>query len=70
MNRLIATVAGVEVDACLIYTGSHKSARRVPAAFARRALAAGAVLTLDTARGPAPRRIVRVGGRYYTRKGA
>lgn len=66
-SALTATVAGVEVDSCLIHTGSHKSARRVPAAFARRALAAGADLVVETARGPQPRRLVLRSGRYYTR---
>lgn len=68
MNRLTATVSGAEIGSCMIYTGSHKSARRVPAAFARMALEAGACITVETARGPQLRRIVAAGGRFYTRE--
>ena len=67
MNALTATLDGREIGRCLIHTGAHKSARRVPAHFARMALDAGAELSVMTERGPQPRRIVATGKRYYTR---
>lgn len=67
MNALTATIAGREIGRVYIHTGSHKSARRVPAAFARQVIETGADLVVDTARGPQARRLVRVSGAYYTR---
>ena len=69
MNRLTATSPNGLQAHVYIHTGAHQSARRVPAAFARGALVAGATLTLDTARGPQPRVIVERHGRFYTRVG-
>jgi hypothetical protein len=69
MNLLTATAPNGQQASVLIHTGAHKSARRVPAAFARGALVAGATLTLETARGLQPRVIVERHGRFYTRVG-
>jgi hypothetical protein len=49
-----------------ITTGSDRSARRVPARVAKM-VGPGAVVEVQTTRGWAPRRIVKIGGRYYTR---
>jgi len=68
MNRLSAIVDGQEIDAVMIHTGSKLwSARRVPARWAKRMLAAGATFCVETARGKEPRRLIDVNGVFYTR---
>jgi hypothetical protein len=63
--RLTTSTGLAEIE---IETGSAKNARRVPAKFARTALAAtDARLEVQTSRGWEARRIVKVGRSYYTR---
>lgn len=61
--------SGVVLATALITTGHARDARRVPATLARLWRATpGARLTVCTRRDPAaPRKIVRVGKRWYTR---
>lgn len=69
-NRLTLTRPDGSSQWIYIATGRAINARKVPAGFASivREAPDGSTLTLETARGIRPRRIVRVNGRNYTRE--
>lgn len=69
-RRLTLTRPDGSSEWITIATGSAINARKVPAGFASLVMFApeGSILTIETARGVKPRRIVKSNGRYYTRE--
>lgn len=67
MLTIVETAEGPRI--LEIKAGSAWGARRVPR-WVWEAYKAGGAVTVYTARGPEPRRIIQARGRYYTRKGS